>query len=141
MSDTAEYSRPQQKVKNDTYLYGYSLQGLALKPYTTVLVIKYKLADRLIAELIHQVDYDNSRLTAIFNARDFNRELLKELGYSDGSIRNLIQSCDIDAVLNELDTEFNRLPIIEILTENFNQSLDYIKSNISNMTSWLRSKV
>ena len=84
MNQNEEYTRPNQKVKSDSYLYGHSLRGLALKPYTTVLVIKYKLADRLIAKLINEVNYDTTRLNAVFNARDFNRELLKELGYSDG---------------------------------------------------------
>lgn len=141
MNQNEEYTRPDQKVKSDSYLYGHSLIGLALKPYTTVLVIKYKLADRLIAKLINEVNYDTTRLNAVFNARDFNRELLKELGYSDGSIKNLIQSCDVEAVMSELDIELSSTSVIETLTENFNQSLDYIKSNITNITSWLRSKV
>ena len=141
MNQNEEYTRPDQKVKSDLYLYEHSLRGLALKPYTTVLVIKYKLADRLIAKLINEVNYDTTRLNAVFNARDFNRELLKELGYSDDSIKNLIQSCDIKAVMSELDVELSSTSVIETLTENFNQSLDYIKSNITNITGWLRSKV
>ena len=141
MNQNEEYTRPDQKVKSDSYLYGHSLRGLALKPYTTVLVIKYKLADRLIAKLINEVNYDTTRLNAVFNARDFNRELLKELGYSDGSIKILIQSCDIEAVMSKLDVELSSTSVIETLTENFNQSLDYIKSNITNITGWLRSKV
>ena len=141
MNQNEEYTRPDQKVKSDSYLYGHSLRCLALKPYTTVLVIKYKLADRLIAKLINEVNYDTVRLNAVFNARDFNRELLKELGYSDGSIKILIQSCDIEAVMSELDVELSSTSVIETLTENFNQSLDYIKSNITNITGWLRSKV
>ena len=141
MNQNEEYTRPDQKVKSDSYLYGHSLRSLALKPYTTVLVIKYKLADRLIAKLINEVNYDTTRLNAVFNARDFNRELLKELGYSDDSIKILIQSCDIEAVMSELDVELSSTSVIETLTENFNQSLDYIKSNITNITSWLRSKV
>ena len=141
MNQNEEYTRPDQKVKSDSYLYGHSLRSLALKPYTTVLVIKYKLADRLIAKLINEVNYDITRLNAVFNARDFNRELLKELGYSDDSIKILIQSCDIEAVMSELDVELSSTSVIETLTENFNQSLDYIKSNITNITSWLRSKV
>ena len=141
MNQNEEYTRPNQKVKSDSYLYGHSLRGLSLKPYTTVLVIKYKLADRLIAKLINEVNYDTTRLNAVFNARDFNRELLKELGYSDDSIKILIQSCDIEAVVSELDVELSSTSVIETLTENFNQSLDYIKSNITNITGWLRSKV
>ena len=137
MNLNEEYTRPDQKVKSDSYLYGYSLRGLALKPYTTVLVIKYKLADRLIAKLINEVNYDTTRLNAVFNARDFNRELLKELGYSDGSIKILIKSCDIKAVMSDLDVELSRTSVIET----FNQSLNYIKSNIANITGWLRSKV
>ena len=141
MNQNEEYTRPDQKVKSDSYLYGHSLTGLALKPYTTVLVIKFKLADRLIAKLITEVNYDTTRLNAVFNARDFNRELLKELGYSDGSIKTLIQSCDIEAVMSELDVGLSSTSVIETLTENFNQSLNYIKSNITNITGWLRSKV
>lgn len=141
MNQNEEYTRPDQKVKSDSYLYGYSLRGLALKPYTTVLVIKYKLADILIAKLVKEVDYDIARLNAVFNARDFNRELLKELGYSEGSIKILIQSCNIEAVMSELDVELSSTSVIESLTENFNQSLNYIKSNITNITGWLRSKV
>ena len=141
MNQNEEYTRPDQKIKSDLYLYEHSLRGLALKPYTTVLVIKYKLADRLIAKLINEVNYDTTRLNAVFNARDFNRELLKELGYSDDLIKNLIQSCDIEAVMSELDVELSSTSVIETLTENFNQSLDYIKSNITNITGWLRSKV
>ena len=141
MNQNEEYTRPNQKVKSDSYLYGHSLRGLALKPYTTVLVIKYKLADRLIAKLVNEVNYDTTRLNAVFNAKDFNRELLKELGYSDGSIKILIQSCNIETVMSELDVELSSTTVIETLTETFNQSLDYIKSNITNITGWLRSKV
>ena len=133
--------RINSNINEDSYLYGFSLKNLATEPYFYVLVIKYLLAKRLNEHLILNNIDDKSRIDAVFKAQEFNRDLLKELGYSDGSIKILIQSCDIEAVMSELDVELSSTSVIETLTENFNQSLDYIKSNITNITGWLRSKV
>lgn len=126
--------------KSDSYLYGYSLTGLANEPYTSVLVIKYKLANTLANDLIvnsfNDPYYDKSRLNAVLNARDFNREMLKELGYTDANIKDLIKSCDLDLELSKINEKSK--PILNAIQDNFMESMHYIKENIVNIPKFFQ---
>ncbi len=42
---------------------------------------------------------DKSRISAVHKAQDFNRELIKELGYSDADIRSMVNQCHIDFLM------------------------------------------
>ena len=97
-------SRINANVKSDSYLYGYSLAPLADEPYLYVLVVKYTLAKKLMSTLILTDSDDKSRISAVYKAQDFNRELIKELGYSDTEISNMVKQCHIDFLMLNPDT-------------------------------------
>ena len=84
-------SRINASINSDTYLYGFSLKPLSTQPYIDVLVIKLSLAKKLVETLIRSDSEDKTRISSIYKAQEFNRELIKELGYSDTDIRNMIK--------------------------------------------------
>ena len=92
-------SRINANVKSDSYLYGYSLAPLANEPYLYVLVVKYTLAKKLMSTLILTDSDDKTRISAVYKAQDFNRELIKELGYSDTEISDMVKQCHIDFLM------------------------------------------
>ena len=92
-------TRINANVKSDSYLYGYSLAPLANEPYLYVLVVKYTLAKKLMSTLILTDSGDKSRISAVHKAQDFNRELIKELGYSDTEISDMVKQCHIDFLM------------------------------------------
>ena len=97
-------SRINANVKSDSYLYGYSLAPLADEPYLYVLVVKYTLAKKLMSTLILTDSDDKSRISAVHKAQDFNRELIRELGYSDTEISAMVKQCHIDFLMLSSDT-------------------------------------
>ena len=97
-------SRINANVNSDSYLYGYSLTPLANEPYLYVLVVKYTLAKKLMSTLILTDSDDKTRISAVYKAHDFNRELIKELGYSDADIRSMVNQCHIDFLMLSSDT-------------------------------------
>ena len=97
-------SRINANVKSDSYLYGYSLTPLANEPYLYVLVVKYTLAKKLMSTLILTDSDDKSRISAVHKAQDFNRELIRELGYSDTEISTMVKQCHIDFLMLSSDT-------------------------------------
>lgn len=97
-------TRINANVKSDSYLYGYSLTPLANEPYLYVLVVKYTLAKKLMSTLILTDSDDKSRISAVYKAQDFNRELIKELGYSDTEIGEMVKQCHIDFLMLSSDT-------------------------------------
>ena len=97
-------TRINANVKSDSYLYGYSLAPLANEPYLYVLVVKYTLAKKLMSTLILTNSDDKARVSAVHKAQDFNRELIKELGYSDADIRSMVNQCHIDFLMLNPDT-------------------------------------
>ena len=97
-------SRINANVKSDSYLYGYSLTPLANEPYLYVLVVKYTLAKKLMTTLILTDSDDKSRISAVHKAQDFNRELIRELGYSDTEISAMVKQCHIDFLMLSSDT-------------------------------------
>lgn len=69
------------------YLYDTDIKQYANLQYSMVLVIKVYLAKKLMKKLvIDQNMRDNSRMSAVFKAIEFNRELLKETGFDDKDI-------------------------------------------------------
>lgn len=69
------------------YLYDTDIKQYANLPYSMVLVIKVYLANKLMEKLVIDQDMrDNQRMSAVFKAIKFNRELLKETGFDDKDI-------------------------------------------------------
>lgn len=69
------------------YLYDTDIKQYASLPYSMVLVIKVYLANKLMKKLVIDQDMrDNQRMSAVFKAIKFNRELLKETGFDDKDI-------------------------------------------------------
>lgn len=114
-------TRINANVKSDSYLYGYSLTPLANEPYLYVLVVKYTLAKKLMSTLILTDSDDKSRISAVHKAQEFNRELIKELGYSDTDIRDMVKQCHVDCLMLNPDTctepENKNSTISELITK------------------------
>ena len=69
------------------YLYDTDIKQYASLPYSMVLVIKVYLANKLMKKLVIDQDMrDNQRMSAVFKAIQFNRDLLKETGFDDKNI-------------------------------------------------------
>lgn len=69
------------------YLYDTDIKQYANLPYSTVLIIKVYLAKKLMKKLVIEQDMrDNSRMSAVHKAIQFNRDLLKETGFDDKDI-------------------------------------------------------
>ena len=103
-------------------MYGFSLKNIATEPYFYVLVIKYLLAKRLNEHLILNDIDDKSRIDAVYKAKEFNRDLLKEIGYSDIDIRQLVKeySNDLGKLLEPENESITRCKIL------IHQSKEYI---------------
>lgn len=74
------------------YLYGALLLPYKSDPYEDVLARKIKLAKGLLQRLV-QTDgmEDTVRINEVSNAIKSNRELLKELGYTDKDIQTKLE--------------------------------------------------
>ncbi len=69
------------------YLYDMNINEYAELPYVRVLIIKIHLTKKLLHKLIINDNMnDTHRMTEVFKAEKFNRELLKEIGYDDKDI-------------------------------------------------------
>lgn len=80
------------------YLYDTDIKQYANKPYSMVLVIKVYLAKKLMEKLVVEQNMrDNSRMSAVFKAIQFNRHLLKEAGFDDK---------DISMAINDVAEDF-----------------------------------
>lgn len=114
--------RINSNINEDSYLYGFSLKNLAAEPYFYVLIIKYLLAKRLNEHLILNNIDDKSRIDAVYKAKEFNRDLLKEIGYSDTDIRQLVKdySNDLGKLLEPENESITRCKIL------IHQSKEYI---------------
>ena len=114
--------RINSNIYEDSYLYGFSLKNLATEPYFYVLVIKYLLAKRLYEHLILNNIDDKSRVDAVYKAKEFNRDLLKEIGYSDIDIRQLVKeySNDLGKLIEPEHESISRCKIL------IHQSKEYI---------------
>ena len=128
--------RINSNINEDSYLYGFSLKNLASEPYFYVLTIKYLLAKRLNEHLILNDIDDKSRIDAVFKAQEFNRDLLKELGYSDSDIRFLTKKYSND-LGNLLEPEHESVTRCRVL---FQQSKEYITKQYEKFKQSLEEK-
>lgn len=80
------------------YLYGDTLEVIAIMPYKEALLYKVILGNVLINELVRLDNMEDShRILAVSKAITFNRELLKELKMSDVDIKE-----HLSVLINEL---------------------------------------
>lgn len=116
------HKRINSNINEDSYLYGFPLKNLATEPYFYVLVIKFLLAKRLNEHLILNDIDDKSRIDAVYKAKEFNRDLLKEIGYSDTDIRQLVKdySNDLGKLLEPENESITKCKIL------IHQSKEYI---------------
>ena len=69
------------------YLYDMNINEYSELPYVRVLTIKIYLTKKLLHKLIISDSMnDTHRMAEVFKAEKFNRELLKEIGYTDKDI-------------------------------------------------------
>ncbi len=69
------------------YLYDMNINEYSELPYVRVLTIKIYLTKKLLRKLIISDSMnDTHRMAEVFKAEKFNRELLKEIGYTDKDI-------------------------------------------------------
>ena len=74
-------------MQSAKYLYNTDMKQYAELPYKEVLIIKVYLATKLMKKLVITDNMiDNTRMIEVGKAINFNRELLKELGYEDPDI-------------------------------------------------------
>lgn len=74
-------------MQSAKYLYNTDMKQYAELPYKEVLIIKVDLATKLMKKLVITDNMiDNVRMQEVNKAINFNRELLKELGYEDPDI-------------------------------------------------------
>ena len=128
--------RINSNIYEDSYLYGFSLKNLATEPYFYVLVIKYLLAKRLYEHLILNNIDDKSRVDAVYKAKEFNRDLLKEIGYSDIDIRQLVKeySNDLGKLIEPEHESITRCKILIL------QSKEYITKQFQKFKQTLEDK-
>lgn len=128
--------RINSNINEDSYLYGFSLKNLAAEPYFYVLIIKYLLAKRLNEHLILNDIDDKPRIDAVFRAKEFNRDLLKEIGYSDSDIRYLAKEYanDLGKLLEPEHESITRCRIL------FQQSKEYITKQFEKFKQSLEEK-
>lgn len=82
-------------INSDTYIYGTNIADLKSEPYEKVLLTKVYLT-KLVMKMLVLVDNmaDTKRIQAVSKAEIFNRELLKEIGYSDKDISTQLTILD-----------------------------------------------
>ena len=113
-------------INSDTHLYGTSIKDLKSEPYEKVLITKVYLTKLLMKQLVLTDNMeDNKRIQAVNKAEIFNRELLKEIGYSDKDISEQLS-------ILEQTKDFNLLGKVELegssLLSNFKESCEAVKA-------------
>ena len=125
-------------VNSDTYLYGRSILDLKSEPYEVVLLAKIHLTKLLMHDLVHIDGMDDSkRIQAVKKAEEFNRELLKEIGYSDVDIAKALKILEDTKDLNK----FVPKRITTTLLSNFNESVTYVSDKVSSIFSSIKGKL
>lgn len=82
-------------IYSGTYIYGTSIVSLKDEPYQKVLLVKVYLTKLVMKTLVLDENMDdNKRIQAVNKAEIFNRELLKEIGYSDKDISTQLTILD-----------------------------------------------
>lgn len=143
-SETLEHTneRVGATVNSDTYLYGTSISRLKDEPYQKVLLTKLYLTKVLMKSLVLDDNMnDSKRIQAVNRAEAFNRELLKELGYSDKDISTqlgILQTTqDINQIFIGTKQIFIGTPTEPSLLDNFIESCKDIKENTLKINSHL----
>ena len=78
------------------HLYDTSIEQYADRPYKDVLIIKVYLAKKLLKKLVIDNDMiDTQRMSKVHKAINFNRELLKEIGFTDKDISMALKDINI----------------------------------------------
>lgn len=130
-----ENTRPGAKINSDTYLYGRSIIDLRSEPYETVLLAKIHLAKLLMHDLVHVANMqDNKRMEAVARAEQFNRELLKEINYTDSIIAEALKVIETTKDLNKVGTK----DITTTLLDNFKESIHSLVKGASDTFEMLR---
>ena len=82
------------------YLYDTEIKEYGNKPYYYVLALKINLAHKLMKKLVIDQDMrDFQRMTEVNKAINFNRTLLKEVGFDDRDIKTLLTDCEQDLLI------------------------------------------
>lgn len=82
------------------YLYDTEIKEYGNKPYSYVLALKINLAHKLMKKLVIDQDMrDFQRMTEVNKAINFNRTLLKEVGFDDRDIKTLLTDCEQDLLI------------------------------------------
>ena len=118
-----ENTRVGATVNSDTYLYGRTLLDIKAEPYETVLLAKLHLTKLLMHDLVHLDNMEDSkRISAVKKAEEFNRELLKEINYTDKDIKEALLILAATKDLNKVGS----LQLTKALINNLHKSLDSI---------------
>lgn len=134
-SETLEHTneRVGATINSDTYLYGTSISRLKDEPYQKVLLTKLYLTKVLMKSLVLDDNMnDNKRIQAVNRAEAFNRELLKELGYSDKDISTQLGILQTTQDINQIFIGTTTEPS---LLDNFIESCKDIKENTLKINS------
>ena len=82
------------------YLYDTEIKEHGSKPYSYVLALKIHLAHKLMKKLVIDQDMrDFQRMSEVHKAINFNRTLLKEVGFDDRDIKTLLTDCEQDLLV------------------------------------------
>ena len=133
-----ENTRTGATVNSDTYLYGRSILDLKSEPYEVVLLAKIHLTKLLMHDLVHIDGMDDTkRIQAVKKAEEFNRELLKEIGYTDPIIAKALKVLEDTKNLNKVVPE----KMTDTLLNNFNESVTYVSDKVSSIFSSIKGKL
>ena len=133
-----ENTRTGAIVNSDTYLYGRSILDLKSEPYEVVLLAKIHLTKLLMHDLVHVGGMnDSKRIQAVKKAEEFNRELLKEIGYTDPIIAKALKVIEDTKNLNKVVPE----KITYVLLSNLNESVTYVSSKVSSIFTTIKGKL
>lgn len=136
----SDYENPRAgaTVNSDTYIYGRKIIDLKSEPYEVVLLAKIHLTKLLAYDLVHTDNMEDiRRIQAVKKAEMFNRELLKEIDYSDVDIANALKILEDTKDLNKVVPK----KITATLLNNFNESIDYVSSKVSSIFNTVKGKL
>ena len=138
LTNEHENTRTDATINSDTYLYGRSILDLKSEPYEVVLLAKIHLTKLLVHDLVYIDGMDDSRrIQAVKKAEEFNRELLKEIGYTDPTIAKALKILEDTKDLNKVVPK----KMTDTLLNNFNESVTYVSSKVSSIFTNIKGKL
>jgi hypothetical protein len=71
-----------KSIKTTPYLYGVEVEDFIDLKYKDALIFKYHAGKKLLGVVLKDgyMNADTTRMNAVIDAMDFNKELLKEIG-------------------------------------------------------------